>query len=308
MSLQEPDKNGQKRLETWLAEALANGSAADKAHFEFEELSRFAEDRRARGEKWEMPAHLSRCPLCLEAFQVILQGVPDAPPRVIERFVNIRNEPPATAPNLVPLPSRRKALLKIAAAVAILLVGVWMVNQFGGRSSAQVSEGVVTLQNGRTLPSGETIPARTTITAVEPVQTGFADGSKVELAKHTRARFHETLAGSTTVALTAGEVVATVAKQERGKSFVVKTPLGVVTVVGTKFRVACHEEDVVVYQSTAGQPDTQRRKDTIRAVRVTVFEGIVQVKRRSEMVLLHANQEAVLRANEPGIEVVGVKP
>ena len=157
------------------------------------------------------------------------------------------------------------------------------------------------------LPRGAAIPGGVTVTAIEPTSASLGDGSKVELTNHAQVRFGESFGGGNTLGLTAGELVASVAKQVNGREFVVQTPLGQVTVVGTRFSVTCEAEDVVVYQSAAGQVATQPRADVVHAVRVSVFEGIVRVSRRHDQVRLTADQSAILREGEPGIEVVGVK-
>lgn len=254
-----------------------------------------------------MPEHLSRCPLCLEAFQVLLEGVPAPSVTSIERFVEIGSDGENSSPKIVPFPSRWKTALRIAASVAVLFGAIWIFNHLGGKTSARVSEGTVALENGKVLPRGAAIPGGVTVTATEPTSASLGDGSKVELSKDTKVSFRESFAGSTTVSLNTGQVVASVSKQEHGKQFVVKTPLGDVAVVGTRFSVTCQSEDVLVYQSTAGKGETQPRKEVVRAVRVTVLEGIVRVKRRSEQVVLTVNQTAVLRESEPGIEVSGEK-
>jgi ferric-dicitrate binding protein FerR (iron transport regulator) len=300
----EPEQIGPQKLEKLLSSALAATSQADENHFEFDDLSRFAVARREQGESWEMPAHLSRCSLCLEAFQVMLEGVPASSHDALKRFVEIGQEPQAATPHTVPFPSRWKVALKIAASVALLLGAVWLFNHFGQSSSAHVREGALALADGKVLAAGTAIPGGVIVTTTEPTSTDFADGSKVELSKETKLSFRESLGGTTTVALNAGEIVATVAKQKGGKRFTVKTPLGEVTVVGTRFSVACQKEAVTVYQSSPGQ-EAQQRSDLVRAVRVSVFEGVVRVRRLKEEALVNANQTAVLRENEPGIELSG---
>jgi len=98
-----------------------------------------------------------------------------------------------------------------------------------------------------------------------------------------------------------------VAKQKAGQQFVVRTALGDVVVVGTRFSVTCRPEDVVVYESAPGATATQTRKDVVQAMRVTVFEGVVRVKRAGEQANVTANHTAVIRGNEPGIDVAEVK-
>lgn len=301
-----PQENGENRLEKLLPGALAAAIPVEERHFELDELSSLADARRAQGEAWEMPAHLSRCSLCLEAFQAILEGISTPSASAVNRFVEIGQAREAAPPNTVPSPSRWKVALKIAASVAILLGTVWLFNHFGRTTSAHVREGTVTLANGNTLAAGAPIPDRVIVTATTPTSANFADGSSVELAKETKVSFRESFNGSAMVSLNEGEVVASVAKQEAGKRFTVKTPLGEIVVVGTRFSVTCQKEEVTVYQSVAGQA-VQQRNDLVRAVRVTVFEGIVRVRRLKEEALVRANQSAVLRENEPGIELSGEK-
>ena len=288
-----------------LAEALASASHVDESHFEFEDLSRLAEARREQGEAWEIPEHLSRCPLCLEAFQIILEDVPAPSARAIERFVKIGEKSAASSPKIMPFPSRGKTLLKIAASIAALFGALWTFNHVVGRTSAHVSEGTVALQSGKVLPRGASIPGGVTVTATEHTSASLDDGSKLDLGKDTKVSFHKSFGGDTTIGLTDGAVVASVTKQKSGNEFVVRTPLGEVVVVGTRFSVTCQAEDVVVYQSVPGQAEVKQHKDVVRAMRVTVFEGIVRVRRHSEQVLVTANQIAVLRESEPGIEVSG---
>ncbi len=194
--------------------------------------------------------------------------------------------------------------LKIAASVALLLGAVWLFNHFGRTTPAHIREGALALTNGKILAAGEAIPGGVIVTTTLPTSADFADGSKVELGQETKLSFRESSGGTTTLTLNEGEVVASVAKQEGGKRFTVKTPLGEVTVVGTRFSVTCQKEEVTVCQSSPGQ-EAQQRRDLVRAVRITVFEGVVRVRRLKEEALVDANQTAVLRENEPGIELSG---
>jgi len=286
----EPHIEPDKKLEALLANTLPAVSRADEQHYELDELTRLAEARRTQGKAWEMPEHLSRCGLCLEAFQAILEGVAAVSADALKRFVGLGKTGEREEKIVVfPWPMA----WRIAAVAAVLFVAFMFVTR---TTPARVSGGAVALQDGKRLPQGATIPSDVTVIATEDMSASLADGSKIELAKDTQVSF-----GSASVTLTTGKLVASVTKQTAGKRFTVKTSLGDVVVVGTQFSVTSAPEDVVVYESTAGQ--TQQRTAVVQAVRVSVFEGIVRVKRHSEQMNVSANQTAVLRENEPGIEL-----
>ena len=307
--LNESEHPDPKKFETLLSETLPTIARPDEAHYELDELNRLAEARRAQGETWEMPAHLSRCSLCLAAFQTILEGVSALSNRALKRFVAIRNHNTTSAPNVVVFPSPWNLGIRIAAlaAVLVLTVGLFLHFNSNRQTVAQVSGGSLALPNGQRLPLGAGIPSGVVLTVTEATHTQFADGSQVDLAKDTQVSFQESRHGETTIALTSGKVTASVAKQLPGNHFTVTTPLGAVTVVGTRFSVTCQSEDVVVYQSTAGETGAKQQTDVVRAMRVAVAAGVVRVQRQQEQVSLTANQTAVLRENEPGIEVVKEK-
>jgi hypothetical protein len=305
---EQPRPNDPKSLEALLPDALAAASRVEEAHFEFDDLTRLADARREHGEAWEMPPHLSRCSICLEMFQILMEGVQKPSAGAMTRFADVRKNGAAEAPNVVPFPTHWKIALRIAAVVALMLVAFGIVHYMQNRSSASVSTGTITLANGQILPAGAAIPAGVTVTASEATSAVLADGSKVDLAKDTRVSFRQSLGGSTTIALVHGELTAAVAKQKYGNEFTVKTPLGEIAVVGTRFSVTCKPEEVVVYQSDTNQKEITRRTDILRATRITVFEGVVRVRRGKEEVKLTANQSAVLRESEPGIDTSGLKP
>ncbi|MCG3149004.1 MAG: hypothetical protein PCFJNLEI_02456 [Verrucomicrobiae bacterium] len=283
----EPHQESDPKLDALLRHTLPTVSRPDEAHYEYDELNRLAKDRREKGAAWEMPPHLSRCSLCLEAFQAILEGVATVSADTLKRFGAIRSSDAKIVAFPWPMVWRVAAVVAVLFAVFVFLTPT---------KPARVSDGAVALPDGKLLPTGTPIPRGVTVTATDTVSASFADGSLVELTKDTQVSF-----GVASVTLTAGKLVASVTKQTAGKPFVVKTALGEVVVVGTKFSVASTTEDVEVYESMAGQ--THQRITVVQAIRVSVVEGVVRVKRHNEQVNVTANQTAVLRESEPGIEV-----
>ena len=284
-----------------LSRALAEGSPAGEDHCDLETISQMADARRAQGESWELPPHLAQCPTCLELFQVVLEGVPQPSRRFLRRLRKIPGEVDRE-PQVVWWASRWMMSAKIAAAIALLLGGLWLAQPVWRARALRVSEGQVALSNGKTLTRGGGIPEGVVIQVREFARAGFRDGSQLDLAPGSHFSFHKSGNGSTTVRLIDGAVTAAVARQVAGQEFIVLTHLGEVVVVGTRFKVTCSGGDSTGLGSGNGSIPNHDR--TVRVVHIKVMEGHVRVRNQHEEIALEPNQVAVLRENQPHIELL----
>jgi hypothetical protein len=286
-----------------LEEALSRGGGqAGGRHLSLEELEGLA-GRRAKGEEVELPGHLTGCAVCLELYEVVLAGVPAVSEEALGRFEGIFEAQPVKAR----IGWRKWGAVAAGLVVCVGLAGVYMPS---GRTSSVAAVAGLVKDGGESVGVGESIAGGQVLVAKEDTKAEFADGSGVVIEKGAKLAIEETNLGSKTVVLTEGRVEASVAKQTWGRKFEVSTPLGPVTVVGTKFSVVCGKEKVMVFERTgeqvsrrAGEEGKEGKESEITVVRVVVTEGLVRVSNRSEEVRVGAGQSAVMREREPRIEV-----
>lgn len=320
-----------------LAESLAARATADGSHLTFTQITDLVRDRRVQGPDWLMPEHLAGCPLCLEAFETILAGWSEPEPAALARYralfhgrvetVAGRIDPITVAPFS---PERRRrmiaAITKVAAAVAVvaILTVAWVTwtNRPAATTTALLAEGGLVIDDGaitvdqamaaglkpspsiKSVPVGQVIPSGQRTIATKRTKLAFRDGSTLEVESRSRVSIVEPEAGKITVRLQAGGVIASVTKRQQGQTFDVVTPIGEIAVVGTRFKVACDNENVQIFQSAPGEASPQERRDSISAVTVTVFEGIVRVRNKLDEVRVREGQTAIMRDNPPMIDVV----
>lgn len=325
-----------------LAHTLAARAAKDASHLNLEQITELVRDRRTKGPDWLMPDHLAGCPLCLEAFETVLAGWFEPQPATLARYGNVF--PPKAveiagriegAASKADRSADRRAMLittgRIAAAIALVAVLVVGWNEFTTRSVATTSalllegglvldDGTVTVEQATTpgrkniatlqsIAVGQPIPSGQRAIAVERTKLTFRDGSTLDIDKRSRVAIEEPVAGQVTVRLDAGGVTAAVTKRESGQTFGVITPMGQVTVVGTRFKVTCNGEDVRVFNNTPEQAATAAATEAvIEAVSVEVYEGTVRVHNQHNDVSVTTGQTAVIRDKPPTIDVVESTP
>jgi len=320
-----------------LADALAARATADGSHLTFVQVTDLARDRRTQGPDWLMPEHLAGCPLCLEAFEIILAGWAEPEPAALARYRALfHGRVETVAGRIDPItaasfsPERRRRMIatftKVAAAVAVIaiLTVVWKawIDRPATTTTALLAEGGLVIDDGaisvdqamaeglkptpsiKSVPAGQVVPSGQRTIATKRTKLAFRDGSTLEVESRSRVTIDEPEAGKVTVRLQAGGVTASVTKRQQGQTFDVITPIGEVTVVGTRFKVACDSENVHVFQSIPGEASPQERRDAISAVTVTVFEGVVLVRNKREEVQVREGQYAIIRDNPPMIDVL----
>jgi len=162
------------------------------------------------------------------------------------------------------------------------------------------------LIDGSPLPVGPAhLPRGRDIHAAEPAAIVLADGTRLDVETGSRLAVSRGLAGGITVNLHEGQLQANVAPQGAGRRFVVQTPLGRVSVVGTRFGVRCGKERVQVYEKAEADSPVRSYEAEIMSVTVAVTEGIVLVHNGFEEARLGPDQQAILREHQPHIEVIG---
>lgn len=294
------DDPGEQALRASVALGFPAGAEAPGSHPSLAELAALAAERRRRGEDWELPGHLACCPLCLEAFEALLDGAPAALPAALRRFERLGPLPARTRP-------RRAAplLLKLAASVAVALAGTWAAIRIGHAPVADLADGSLAGEAGRTLTAGEKVPGRTLFRAATGSRVEFPDGTRLTTAEETVFAVRDALAGGQAVDFRGGEVLFEVAPREPGRSFIVKTPLGALEVIGTRFTVTSRAEEVRVFEHDGGSGVNRSYADTLSSVTISVHEGHVRVWNRHEEAHVRAGQSAVLRPETTMIEVLG---
>lgn len=279
-----------------LVAALTRTASPAGRHLDLAELESLVAARLAQGADWEMPEHLLRCPSCLEAFQTLLEGVPAVSAAFLDRCVSLEKESLTTRderpPKVLYLPANWLVAARLAAVVVAVAGAAWLAQAWWAAGALRLRAGAVTLPGGGILDAGSSVPDGVVLHATQPATTRFRDGSTVELAANTHVSFHRSAGGSVTVRLIRGDVVSTVTPRPPAEAFVVQTPLGQVTVVGTRFRVRCADE--------AGAP---RAGGEAVAVEVEVFEGVVRVKQAAQEARVGPGQRARLQREPRGLVV-----
>jgi len=271
-------------------------------HLSLLELQRLAtEHRRKDGEK-DLPEHLAACPICLDLFQTLLEGTPVVSRNAMRRFENTPGAPRRWT--RLRWFSSRQVLLRAAALVAILLGAGVLARPYVFPDPSVTGQGVLTLANGKVVAAGQAVPARRTVTMGPGAALALDDGgTAVRAETESEVSFSRSLRGNPQFVVHGGDVWVTAAKQKPGSAVVVRTPLGEIRVIGTKFRVTVEREKVLVHESKPERPGITKYATSISAVVVAVQEGIVSVRNRHEQASVSAGQTAVLRQNQLWIEV-----
>lgn len=312
-----------------LGASLRAAPSVDTGHFSFHEIQMLADARRttADGAEWEMPEHLSTCPLCLEAFEATLEGLPVTSPALTTRAagllttsgLSITSSDEASATGIPRLalklpttsgrkhPSRWLRGLATAAALAIICsLGYYAYLRSTSVRAVDGGLAVVDEDTKTPITPGSVIPSNSDLVALADTRTAFHDGTEVHIEKDTRLTIDESLGGDTTLNLKEGSLTAKVAKQKPGRHFDVTTALGTVRVIGTRFSVSTRSENADVNYS-AGEQTWKSQHVKLTAVTVTVTDGTVSVTNtQKNQVSVTAGQTAVIRENEALIDVSGI--
>ncbi len=282
--------------EKWIdaAGCVETGRDPVDNHLTVESLRRCVSDRRKRGDRWEMPDHLSECPLCLAAYEVILNAEDQISPAVVRRIRRSAGIAPSIG---------WSSGFWLKAAVYALMVGVailWMAQRHRPLV-ARMETGVVVMDSGPSAPAiAAGIPVRGLLRSQTVSRLRLSDGSEIRVQPGSRFEFSAT--ADAAVSLVEGEIEFEVAPQKWGRRFTVKTPLGDILVVGTRFRVTCRQESVTVFQNSPAGAIPEGMDQRMWAALIRVEEGRVQVRNAHESVLLGAGETAILRERQPMIE------
>jgi hypothetical protein len=285
-----------------ISRALHRQPLALDEHFTLAELQELARERQHLGDEWVMPDHLSACPLCLEEFELVLEGLPSPRATVLRRYFAEGRRTMGLHPGVLPLFSRTERWAAGIAA-AVLLVALGVIFNLNDRPHAPQAEATIQALDeafvhldGSPLPAGR-IRAGTPLLARRDGIASFADDSYVEVEAGSRLSFHPQSTGMR-VELLEGALTASVAEQTGRRTFQVATPLGLVKVVGTRFRVNCRPEEIIRLRDAA-------RDSVLFTVSVEVLEGVVEVRRtaQSKPAEVRAGQTAILHKDQPGVLV-----
>ncbi len=273
-----------------------------KDHLNLQALQRLADEHRRNDGEKDLPEHLTACPICLDLFQTLLEGTPLVSRRAMKRFEETPGAPRRWA-KLAWFTSS-PILLRAAALVAILLGTGVLARPLVFPHPPVTTQGVFTLANGSTVPAGQSVPARRPFTMNAGAALALDDGgTAVRAETESNLSFSRSLRGNPQISVHGGDIWVSAAKQKPGSTIVIQTPLGEIRVIGTKFRVTVEKEKVVVHETRPERPEVTKYATNISAVVVTVQEGTVAVRNRSEQASVSAGQTAVMRQNQQWIEV-----
>ncbi len=297
------------------AEALRQNSAFmsligrmlghDERHLSLAELRSLVQCRRQAQDAWELPEHLAACPLCLDLFSALESEERPLSSPARSRYQRL------FAPPIQSTERRRIRVLwlypltAIAASLLIMATGIYLLASGTGRMPGKILDGSGNLAagGGAVLSAGAGVPVRQEIVTETGMNLALADGSRITVAPQSRFRLVTPWIGKSTLYLSRGDVNLSVTKQKLGRTLSVRTPLGEVFVVGTRFRVKTIADDALVYQQTAGQGTIRSYRENVQSVVVSVTEGVVKVRNAHDEVWVRAGYSAVLRGNQPLIDL-----
>ncbi len=285
---------------------LAKMLGHDERHFSLADLRLLLQRQRQAADAWVMPDHLATCHICLDIFAALQDNGPSPSDAAIRRYLDLWPQPDSLTMQPRSAFPWRSSLMALAAGLAVIATVIYTMGAGLGRSPGRVTYGSGNLSAGRqvALLANAPVPSRQDILTETGMKLVLKDGSQIAVAPHSRFRLSTSWIGQSTLTLAHGNVDLTVTKQTLGRTLVVETPLGTVTVVGTRFQVKTVDENVLVYEQTAGNGDIiQSYREKIESVIVTVSEGVVKVSNTHNTFLVRAGFSAVLRGNRFMIEL-----
>lgn len=159
-----PPASGQRGLNDALqplgdaVAAAAHAENAGIAHFSYDELQALAASRAAAPGTWQMPQHLSACPLCLDIFEV-LRSPPALPERALVRCVQLDETESRAEPSALPSSNIISYTWRgAAAAVLLVAAGLAIYGYSGSASTAHLRDGRIGLVGGATLARDASLP------------------------------------------------------------------------------------------------------------------------------------------------------
>jgi len=166
-----------------------------------------------------------------------------------------------------------------------------------------IAEGSVSFADtSRPVPVDVRIPANRVLISTSQVLVRRADGSDLFIAPHSQFELPAN-ASDATVVLKEGEIDFAVTHQSRLRRFRVRTPLGEIIVVGTKFRVTSRCEQVTIFTNESKTEIPSGETNRLATVRIHVTEGRVLVRNRYQEAAVPAGTTALLRENQPMIDL-----
>lgn len=290
------------RNESILSTALVSaGVIPGENHFSLADLKRLADERRAWAGEWDMPSHLAGCPVCLDAFQVLLEGEPLAGPEALNRY-EMLFAPTVTLPKREPRVVYLR-VLKWAACFLILASTAVFLRWYTGNMPVLVKGTALIDGSDTVIAQGKNLSRYKHVMAGKDTTLEFSDGSIMELLSNTRFAYTKSVLGSESVSLTQGTASFMIKRRKQAQPFKVATPIGDITVIGTRFTVTVATDNVRVFEtSSAGRRETYDTR--VARVTVKVEEGVVGVRTRNQDTRVPAGQTAVIWRDQPWIQVM----
>jgi hypothetical protein len=286
-----------------LGPALAGAGDTPGDHVALAELEVLAAARGRDPRGVGLPRHLTRCPVCLDLYETLLDHVPAVARESRDRFVRLGAGGVARASGRGGhWPIHR--LVAAAACVAVLLTAGYGLRHLAFPDPPRSVGGSCRLAGGGTLEPGHAIPARARL-VVEAGTTLHLDdgGTAVRAERESSVSFSRSLRGHPVFHVHEGDVHVMAARQRPGMSVHVWTPLGGITVIGTEFHVRVGSEPIVIHEVRPDAPLAAAYEDRVATVAVAVTEGTVAVSTTRDRRLVTAGRSAVLRQGQPLIEV-----
>lgn len=282
-----------------LKSALGALAAADRdGHLGLPELESLVARRGHSPDGSPLPPHLTRCAICLDLYEALVQGVAPMTAPTRARLLRLHAE----SGRARRWPASR--WLALAASLAILATAGLQARHVAFPNPPVAVHDGCRGADGVALPAGSPMPVRRPVLVPSGATLALGDGgTSLRAERESRVSFARTLRGHPVFHVHGGDVWVSAAKQKPGMAVRVTTALGEIRVIGTEFRVTVESEPIVVHESRPDAPGTAAYEDRIAAVSVAVREGAVAVQGRRDRVVVSAGETAVLRQGQPRIEV-----
>ncbi|NLB56185.1 MAG: FecR domain-containing protein [Lentisphaerae bacterium] len=286
------------RNKTGLANYLAQ-SVPEARHLSLSEIEALAQSLKD-GDEILLPAHLSLCPICLEILEAI-STADKLEPDQLKKFVHMVDTLIQPTPRLFSRPWFKIAL---AASFAIIL-GIAYLLTHKPVHAGKIKTGSFTTADGKELQNGNNIPTEIFIVPVTNAKLELTDSSSVAITENSSVKVAQNILGGVSMELAHGKIEAEVTSQKPWNRFVIKTQLGSITVVGTRFSVEVKEETLEVTEVSENYPQTTSYTQKINSATILVHEGIVLLNNGFDKREVTAGETAVMKE---GHRLILVKP
>lgn len=286
------------RLQTLYRE-LRSGEE-QQAHYCLSELRRLAKERRRLGAEWDMPDHLASCSSCLEAYQIILEGIPHIDTQMFHCIVDdtvmtdFKTGPTVKSS----YSSKRNKLLFFSTITLALLIIILSFVFKPIRLKIKVNEGEATTFSGRDLfgqtevRSGELIRIHepTQITLTGDTVLGTKNGSIMSFIKQNNV---------IKIILKRGQMAMHKGPSSKSDSPIIVAPFtSITTSPESMIDVTCKSTLDIITPDGMNKNESLEDAESINSVKIHLSKGNATIKTQTKIVNLKAEETIIVSKNK----------